>query len=92
MSDVEGLARAVRAHGAVSLLDKICDHTTSYRDGFLGVGGMEKLKGGARIVPSTKLDALVGLKLVKRERGKVRATALGFSVSTRLIVMKAQGR
>lgn len=92
MSNLEDLAWSVRANNAEPLLEKVCSHTQSHRDGFLGVGGAEKFKGGVRVSPSAKVDALVAMRLAKRDRDKVRATALGFSVSTRLAVMKAQQR
>lgn len=90
--ELEKAARVVRASGDVALLDRICDATTSYRTGFLGVGGSEAFRGGASIERSAGVDRLVRMKLVRYQRGKAIATARGFSVSTRLIAMKAQHR
>lgn len=91
-SELENTARIVRSSGDEALLDRISDRTESHRTGFLGVGGHEAFRGGLATERTPGVERLVKLKLVKYSRGKAIATARGFSVSTRLIVMKAQRR
>lgn len=88
--ELEDNAMLVRSNGDAKLLDRICDHTESYREG-LG-GGPERLRGGLRTPRTAGIARLVALRLVRYQRGHAIATAYGFSVSTRLIVMKAQRR